>query len=57
LAKLRNYRYFSEQAVDVCLSFNFSSDKLTCVDAIGDKEFANYEVEVCQPNKHFQRYL
>lgn len=47
LAKIRNYKYFDDQALNFCTTLPFNNSKVGCLDLIADKTYERYEMETC----------
>ncbi len=50
---IRKYSFFQSEALQMCSEVNFNSDKMRCLDAIGNKSYMNFEISECQ-NENFE---
>lgn len=47
MTKVKNYSYFDDRGLKVCKSQVFDSNKLSCLDLIGDKFYEAFEMDHC----------
>ena len=49
---IRPHNYFDNQALAICASFTFDSNKFQCLTNIAEKQYEAYEIDACK-NKSF----
>ncbi len=50
---IRKYSFFHNEALQMCVEVNFNSDKMRCLDGIGNKSYMNFEITECK-NENFE---
>lgn len=50
---IRKYSFFQPEALQMCAEVNFNSDKMRCLDGIGNKSYMNFEISECK-NETFE---
>jgi hypothetical protein len=45
---IRKHSYFHNEALQMCAEANFDSDKMRCLDGIGNKSYMNFEITECK---------
>lgn len=50
---IRKYSFFQSEALQMCAEVNFNSDKMRCLDGIGNKSYMNFEISECK-NETFE---
>lgn len=50
---IRKYSFFQSEALQMCAAVNFNSDKMRCLDGIGNKSYMNFEISECK-NENFE---
>lgn len=53
IAKLKLYSYYDLDGVRLCAAATFESERISCIDFIGDKTYEGYEMDNCR-NKTFE---
>ena len=48
LARIKNYSYFDNKALNICAALVFDADKLSCLDLMADKTYEAYEIDKCE---------
>jgi len=51
---VRTSQYFHQAAIQACRSLSFQSEKMSCLKAITNKEYAYRELQLCK-SRHFTR--
>ncbi|MDO9182985.1 MAG: hypothetical protein Q7U04_11285 [Bacteriovorax sp.] len=45
--KISKYLYFDNKALGICADINFDSNKISCLEVIGNKVYEGYEMNMC----------